>query len=200
MVTSFDTTYALSSMYLWLLFAFLSSMVNCDLQRFMQGSQIVRHLTALIAFFFLFTLIDSSNTTSLSQTLIKTVFVYIIFVLSTKSKWYFAVPVLVLLLVDQSIKKHVSYMTGLNATATAAEGVPVTPFDPHDYGKARRIINIAVIVIVIIGSIQYMTLQYIEYGGRFSFSKFIVGTDTCKKDAPLYIRTAGQKRGTARRR
>lgn len=134
---TFDTTYALSSLYLWLLFSYLSSLINCDLQKALQSSLIVKHVTGLVAFFFLFTILDgNSKKAGLLSTWIKTIFVYVIFVLSIKSKWYFAVPVLVLLLVDQSVKVHLAWLenkasgtavdfanrTDQEAAAAAAEG------------------------------------------------------------------------------
>lgn len=171
---SFDVTNALSNMYLWLLFAFLSTMINCDLQRFMQQSQLARHLVALVAFFFLFTLIDVNNKASVAATWLKTVGVYLIFVLATKSKWYFAVPVLALLLIDQSVKKHKSYIESKQTDET----IRVDHLD-----QASRIINYMIIGLVVLGSLDYMRLQMGQYGSRFSYGSFFLGTARCKQVA-----------------
>jgi hypothetical protein len=51
----FDYRDAIAGFLLWLLFGFLSSMVSCDLQRFMQSHLLFRHFVGLVSFFFLFT-------------------------------------------------------------------------------------------------------------------------------------------------
>lgn len=173
---SFDVTNALSNMYLWLLFAFLSTMINCDLQRFMQQSQLARHLVALVAFFFLFTLIDVNNKASVAATWLKTIGVYLIFVLATKSKWYFAVPVLALLLIDQSVKKHKSYLESRGSNNDS------DPRSDH-LDQASKIINYAIIGLIVLGCLDYMRLQMAEYGSRFSFGSFFLGTARCKQRA-----------------
>ena len=51
----FDGKKSLSALYLWLLFGFLSTMVSCDLQKWMVDNTFFRHVIGIIAFFFLFT-------------------------------------------------------------------------------------------------------------------------------------------------
>lgn len=171
---TFEATNALSNMYLWLLFGFLSTLVNCDLQRLLRSSRLVLHLTSIIAFFFLFTLIDSDNNASLLTTWSKTLVVYVLFLLTTKSKWYFAVPVLGLLLLDQSIKKHVQYKV---AQGDAGD-------ETHLWERAGRWINYATYALIFVGALHYMVLQKREYGDDFSFGKFIFGSgQPCKAKA-----------------
>lgn len=174
---TFDTTNALSGMYLWLIFGFLSTMINCDLQRFMQSHPLMMHAFALMAFFFLFTLIDTNNKADISVILVKTIFIYILFVLMTKSKWYFVIPVLSLLLIDQGLKKHVA--------VKQAAGKNIEK-DTQRLEMYTNIINVLIIFIIIIGSIHYMYLQQLEYGKKFSLFKFFFGISKCKKKMPNY--------------
>ncbi len=68
------------------------------------------HAFGLTAFFFLFTILDSNNKSIyLVLVWVKTILIYVLFVLMTKSKWYFIVPVIILLLVDQTIKKDLAF-------------------------------------------------------------------------------------------
>lgn len=184
MMIAFDTTFALSSMYLWLMFGFLTSMVNCDLQRFLMQNALVRHAVALVAFFFLFTLLDAdASKTGLVQVWFQTVFVYTVFVAATKSKWYFALGVLVLLLVDQSYKKHVR----------ALEGGP-TAEQQGRQARVSRALNVGVIVLAVVGAAHYAYLQRLEYGNRFSWAKFLLGSSRpCKTYAPSYRSFAQQR-------
>lgn len=166
---SFDQSAVLSGVFLWLLFSFLSTLVNCDLQRMMRSNMLVLHFVSIISFFFLFSIIDSSNNSNLLTTWINTFIVYALFLLATKSKWYFVIPVLLLLLTDQSLKKHAAFEAEHGTSWTAAKAAT--------FKLVSQVLNAVTIVLIIIGAVHYMTLQYAEYGPEnFSFTKFIFGT------------------------
>jgi hypothetical protein len=112
----FDSRTVLTGLYLWLLFGYLSSMISCDLQKLMTENNIIRHIIGIIAFFFLFTLVDSNNKLHIGYVWLKTFIVYFLFILMTKSKWYFSLPVLLLIIIDQSIKFHIEYLNNINSS------------------------------------------------------------------------------------
>lgn len=178
--TIFDTTNALSGLYLWLLFGFLSVLVNCDLQRFIKQNPLIMHLVGIFAFFFLFTIIDTGNKVSVITVWIQTLFVYLIFMLMIKSKWYFVVPVILLLLTDQSLKKQLSYEINNMSNKDQIEKKKETG------KKISSIINILIIIIILLGVVHYMYLQKIEYKEKFSFYKFFLGVTECKSLMPNY--------------
>jgi hypothetical protein len=157
---TFDIKKALSGLYLWLLFGYLSTMVSCDLQRWMKDSLLFRHFVGIIAFFFLFTVLDSSNKVPIGALWIKTFFVYAIFLMMVKSKWYFAVPVLLLLVIDQSIRAHSEYIAKNKETI-------------EQYDNYRQMINKLIIALIIGGFFHYMFRQWNEFGDNFSFSTFL---------------------------
>jgi hypothetical protein len=167
-------------MYLWLLFGFLSILINCDIQRLIKNNPIITHLVGLIAFFFLFTLIDANNKSDLVSTWIKTIYIYILFMLMIKSKWYFITPVLILLLIDQSIKKHLKYISGNSANKLNIQK------QEKLFVEISKYINMSIIIIIILGAIHYVYLQKIEYKSNFSFYKFLFSYGTCKNYAPDY--------------
>jgi hypothetical protein len=113
-----DTNDALTGLYLWLLFGFLSTMINCDIQRLMMENQIFRHLCGILAFFLLFVIINKDSRTSVATMWQRTIFLYLLFLMMTKSKWYFSIPVLTLLIIDQTIKAHIQYLTNINPSNT----------------------------------------------------------------------------------
>ena len=84
---TFDTKFVLTAIYLWLLFGFLSTMVSCDLQRWMRHSSLFRHFVGIISIFLLFTYSDFNNTTHIALLWAKTLFIYVMFLLMMKSKW-----------------------------------------------------------------------------------------------------------------
>ena len=71
-----DTNDALTGLYLWLLFGFLSTMINCDMQIFMMENQIFRHLCGILAFFLLFTIINKDSRISVTTMWQKTIYLY----------------------------------------------------------------------------------------------------------------------------
>lgn len=172
---TFDTTNALSSMYLWVVFGTLTVLINCDLQRLLYHNPLVLHLIGIVGFFFLFTLLDSNNKAGIEKIWLKTIFVYALFVLVTKNKWYFLVPILIGLLIDQSLKKDLAFRKASNPDA------PYLPRYEVTVKEATKIINILVIILIIIGSIHYMILQKMEYKNDFSLWKFFVAANrNCK--------------------
>lgn len=169
----------LSGIYLWLLFGFLSVYVNCDLQRFLRNNPVVLHLVGLYTFFFLFTSLDSNNKAGLFVTWIKTFVIYVLFLLTTKSKWYFAVSVLLLLLVDKSYKYYVEQnkrMWNNEKRESLAKFQEALTYW----------LTFSIIAIIFIGVIHYIYLQKIEYKSKFSYWTFFMERGNCKKVAPKY--------------
>jgi hypothetical protein len=184
---SFDTNTALASMFMWLLFGMLSHLVNCDIQRMIVGKPLVMHLVSLVAFFFLFTMMDPSNKANLFTTWVKTLIVYVLFVSTTKSKACFVLPILALLLVDQSLKKHVEFQGASNdfqqATAKTVETTATaTAETASNIQTVRRWLLVVIVILVIAGAIDYMRVQRIQHKHRFSWATFVLGTGKpCKE-------------------
>ena len=78
-----------------------------------------------------------------------------------KSKWYFAIPVLLLLVGDQSLKAHADYIGKEDKKG-------VEQIDMY-----RQMINKLIIALVIGGFFHYMFRQWNEFGDQFSFSTFL---------------------------
>ena len=170
-VKSFDTSTALAGMYLWLLFGFFSSLLGCDLQRAVTGNMYIKHLVALITFFFLMTVIDTDNEAGIVETWIKTFVVYILFLMSTKSKLIASITVLLILIVDQTLKIHMQQVLKRNPTE-----------DLSTIQKVRDNLFKILVAVIIIGYIHYFIRARSEYGNNFSYSKFVFGTVQCSNN------------------
>jgi hypothetical protein len=164
-----DVRTAIAGLYLWLLFGFLSSIVSCDIKRLMTHNIFFRHIVGIIAFFLLFTVIDTDNDSSVLNIWIKTMYIYFIFLLMTKSKWYFSIPVLLLMVVDQSLKFQIKFEEKRKTNGSTM----------MFYENIRDKLNIYIIAIIIIGFIHYAIRQYNEYGSKFSLVKLILH-HTCR--------------------
>ena len=167
---TFDSTTALTSLYLWLLLGFLSTMISCDFKKWIDSNIWFRHIIGLVGFFFLFTVIDASNRSSLGITFVKTFFVYGIFLLMVKSKWYFSLPVLALLVIDQSIKVHIEYTKKTQTNQIPNKDMESVPL----YESIRNVLNMIIIAIIIIGFIVYAVRQRKTFGADFSWVKLLL--------------------------
>lgn len=159
---SFDIRFAIAALYLWLLFGFLSSMVSCDMQRLMNNNIVFRHTVGITAFLLLFTTLDSDNKDNVFQTWKKTIMVYFVFLLLTKSKWYFAVPTLFLIVLDQSINIQIKYLINNNRES-----------ESNKLKEMRKKLFVVLIVTIIAGFVQYGFRQYNEFGKDFNLLTFI---------------------------
>jgi len=165
---SFDTSSALAGMYLWLLFGFFSSLLSCDFQRAVSQNMYAKHLIAFITFFFLMTVVDNNNHITILQTWLKTLIVYILFLMSTKSKLLASMTVFIILVIDQTIKIHIQNVQSKNPIA-----------DIRNYQKARDYLYILLIIVIVFGYIHYFIRARNEFGKDFSYVSFIFGTHHC---------------------
>ena len=170
---SFDTSASLAALYLWLMFSYLSVLLNCDLQRMIAQHAALRHLLGIVAFYFLFTVIDPQNNVPVWVTLAKTLMVYSLFVLGTKSRWYYAGSALTLLLVDQMIKNHMAYLQKTDPQRFEQESA-------QKYKRVRQWLLVMIIVIIFIGTVDYYMKQQRDKGDRFRWTTFFLGTNQCR--------------------
>lgn len=162
---TFDTKFAMTTVYLWLLFGYLSSMVSCDLQRWMQTNTAFRHFVGVVSFFFLFTILDVKNREHTSLVVAKTLVVYIMFLMMVKSKWYFSIPVILVLIIDQTAKVHIEYLEEQNLPT-------------ENYIQVRKGCTLVMTLLIVTGFISYAIRQHQEFGKDFSWGKLFL-SHTC---------------------
>ena len=165
---SFDASTALAGLYLWLIFGFFTSLLGCDLQRLVSQNILVKHFLALFAFFFLFSVIDQSNKSDVGTTWLKTILVYILFMLSIKSKNATSIAFVMLLIVDQTIKLHMEYKTQNNDYSNM-----------ETFRRVRAWLFLTLIAVAVIGFVLYFIRQYSDHYDDFSFVTFFFGSNKC---------------------
>jgi hypothetical protein len=164
----FDIRTAIAGLYLWLLFGYLSNIVSCDIKKYITDNVYFRHFVGLISFFLLFTVVDKDNDLDVLNIWLKTCFVYFIFLLMTKSKWYFSIPTLILLIIDQSIKFQIDFDKNKEKNNSKEKNNIVL------YEKMREILYNIIIFVIVIGFIHYAIRQYNNFGSKFSFIKLLL--------------------------
>jgi hypothetical protein len=159
-----DVRTAIAGLYLWLLFGFLSTMVSCDIKRLMTTNVYVRHVVGIISFFLLFTVIETENEMDIFSIWTKTIYIYFIFLLMTKSKWYFSIPVFLLLIIDQSLKFQIKFEYKQKTNKQVITR----------YENIRDHIYTGIIGLIVVGFLHYTVRQYNEYGSKFSLVKLLL--------------------------
>ena len=185
---------AIAGLYLWLLFGFLSSIVSCDIKRLMTHNVFFRHVVGVISFFLLFTVIEPDNEMDVVSIWIKTFYIYLIFLLMTKSKWYFSIPVLLLLLVDQSLKFQLNFEKQKEVKEKGENGENVKKIENVEkvetgengstivrYENIRNKLNVSIIALIVVGFLHYTYRQYNVFGPKFSLVKLIL-YHSCRSD------------------
>jgi hypothetical protein len=165
----FDTRTAITGLYIGLLFGLLSTLLSCDMKRLINNNMYFRHLIGLISFFLLFTITDKDNKNELDiKTIwINTILVYGLFIMMTKSKWYFSIPVLILIVIDQSYKFQVEFIHDKKKDYEQNNG------KIQLYEKRRIFIDVIILIIIFTGFIHYTLRQYKQFGSKFSFGKLL---------------------------
>lgn len=165
---TFDMATALALMYLWIIFAYTTPLLSCDIQRLMTNSVYPKHILGLVTFFYLMVLSDTNNTAPLGVTWMKSIVGYIIFMLFIKSKLEISLTILTLFIIDQSIAYHIRYLIHRKLEKEA------------DYYKnIRNYLFILILLVAIGGFLMYMKHSYDDHKDDFSLIKLFVGTNKC---------------------
>ena len=170
-------TTSLNGVYLWLFFGYLSAYMNCDLQRLIQNNTVFLHVFGLITFFFLFTS-ELTPKKPIGVQFLNTIIVYCVWLLATKTKWYFILSTLAALIINQSIQ----YQTNILIENTMDDDKRSS----YEKIKERTSFWTTVIILCVtsIGVIHYIYLQKKEYKGKFSYLNFFFEKGKCKEIAP----------------
>lgn len=158
-----DLTTILLLFYLNLVLAY-KPIFNCDVQRLLQKNVYANHLFTF--FCFLYIIILSDNTLSLQQIWWKSVLIYILFIMLTKSKIEFIGVVLLLLIIDQCINSIIEEKLKKDE-------------DVSKLKLARTYIKYGIIAVISIGFIFYFFKQKNDHKD-FSLLSLFFGTPNCE--------------------
>ena len=99
--------------YIIMVASYFTNFLSCDLQRLFTNNLLAKHIIAFISAFFLITLVEDANVESLPEMLKLTVIIYAVYILSTKTKAFIILPVLMVLFIDQMIKVQVDILESI---------------------------------------------------------------------------------------
>lgn len=166
---------ALSLLYLIIMVKYFDPMISCDVQRFFTENILAKHVLAFVAIFFLVVLAENPADRDPNATIwdyvINTAQIYGLFVLSTKGKAMFAIPVLIFIAVDRFAKLYIDIESKKSGTETMVDNLKT----------ARGYFKYIIFGIIGAGAASYFMRQREMFGSRFSVTKFFVGTFKCKQ-------------------
>ena len=167
---SFDKViFLIASIYLWLIFGFLSDTISCDMKLFLDNI-FFRQIAAISSIFLLFALIDQSKHSAMfiwKNTLI----VYILYLAIIKNKWYFSIPIFICMIIHQTINSEIVYLE-----KQAEEDNNKI----NNYKKYKNYLSYIIIALVVVGFIHYFIKQKQDKQSNFDYMKFLFSSK-CKK-------------------
>lgn len=188
----------LTGVYLWLLFGYMSLYLNCDLQRMLRDNPPILHMFGFVTVFILFTN-QAQEKTRLHPAMLflRALTVYVVWILASKTKWYIIFTVLCILILYQMALLILDYIYHPSVS---------TPDDTSKKEGIKRKLALGVLITIsgtiVIGVIDYMRLQRIEYREEFSLWKFFIERGICKDQALDYnaLNAMNNKRVASSRR
>jgi hypothetical protein len=145
---------------------FVGDLFSCDLRRLLASSLVAKHAVLLLGA--LFWVAESNSNAKFGVLLVEAFVIYMLFVLSTKSKAYLLMPILGLAVIDQLMRLY------LKSTPELTE-------------KTKRNLDIArmtvqgLCAVTIVGSfVGYLIRQVRDKGADFNFATFMLGTIKCE--------------------
>ena len=149
---------------------FLAETLGCQTQNLLKNNQLVKQI--LIFFVIYFTLGLSSEKPVNPMKELKFAFtIWILYIMFTKTNLFFSLIVFTLFTINFIIQNYINYYQSLKNNNKKQLA--------HKLTKIHNIINTIIVILLIIGFIDYFLKQYNDYKKDWSFLKFIFGKTEC---------------------
>lgn len=175
----------LFTLYLIIAAGFVGELFGCRIQHFLKGHMLMKHVIGFLTLHFFITL--ASNNEDISEDTIKnnfaySLFIYALFILSTRVKYQFFWVFITLLLIYYTLEV-------LNHRRRELINKPTYPEENKEqqmkrielYDKIKTYLLYGIVITLVIGFIVYLGEKRVEYGKNFTWHKFIVGQTSCRQ-------------------
>ena len=150
---------------------FVAETLNCRTQKLLSENMYAKHLISLFILFFSITLFVGDEPTNL---LLKSVTIYLFFLLFTKMNLFFTIFVFILLAVYYMINLYIEFYSSLS------EKEPLNYLEKiNKLTEIKGFILNCVIISILVGFMLYFKKQYGDHSKKWSTSKFIFGVRNC---------------------
>jgi len=166
----------LTGVYLWLLFGYMSLYLNCDLQRILNNNSGMLHLFGFVTVFLLFTNQAPKDVRiHPGKLFLRTLSVYVLWILASKTKWYVILSVLFILFAYQMAILIIDYIYHPSVSTTEE-----TRKKQNIKDKLALGVLVTLSTVVVFGVFDYMGHQMAERRDQFSFWDFFIKRGLCK--------------------
>ena len=157
---------------------FLAELYPCKIQYFLRNNITFKHLFGFLTLFFfgIVAIPELSN----FQGMITAAFMYIIFIINSKTKWQFWVIVFLLssfVYILRVFKKDIE--KNLLKQEFKPEEEENYKYLNNVIGISQIILVVSIILLTMLGVIIYMGEKKMEYGNKFSYITFFAGKPKC---------------------
>ena len=147
---------------------FVAQLFPCQVQKLFTGNIYYKHFLAFFILFFAIVLTSDKSEKITTTLLLKTFFLYSLFIILTRMDKNFFLLFFVTLCIKFIIINEMTH------TSTSKEL-------KDKYDKINKALNYALISIGVIGFILYYGEKRYEYGKRFNFLTFLMGKPVCRE-------------------
>jgi hypothetical protein len=172
-----DLKDALLLLYIIMVASYMEPLFSCDLQRLFTQSILAKHCLAFISAFFLVTLVSDNEAQSLFELMRTTLAIYVLYLLSTKAKAYFVLPMLIALFADQIMRVQIQV---IDKREREARALPGDASLRALLDRTRGWLTWVIVGLIVTGTIHYYLRARADFGDRFSNVVFLVGTKRCQ--------------------
>jgi len=165
-------------LYIVMVAGYLESLFSCDLQRLFSESILAKHVLAIISVFFLITLTNEKEIKSLPEMFKTTGIIYGLYILSTKAKSVFVIPMLCTLFADQILRVQVDIIDRRETEKLARDGDAAMR---ATLIKIRAAMTWIIVALIVGGMLHYYIRARLEFGPAFSTATFFAGTKKCAR-------------------
>lgn len=171
--------------YIILTAKYFENFFSCDLQRLFTYNVVAKHLLAFISAFFLITLVseDTKEAKNIGVLFLTTAKIYILYIMSTKAKAVFVLPMIILLFLDQIIKVQVEILGRRLKEAGKTEDDKLKK-QHKVLQQVRNVLTYLIVLLIVGGLVHYYVRARMEFGTDFSHTKFFLGTRRCANMNP----------------
>ena len=158
-------------LYLIISANFLAQTFGCKTQYSLNKSMYVKHIVGFFTLLYFVNSIDTDKTTDeflFFRRFFKTIMLYVVFILSTRMNTTVFMLFIGLLMINFILSQYANTLDTKHFAAKL-----------QIYDTIGKVISKLAIVFLIIGVLLYLKEKKMEYKGKFSYSRFLIGKTTC---------------------
>jgi hypothetical protein len=173
--------YSIFILFLIITAGFITELFPCKLIRVVKNNIYLKHFFAFLTLLFMIVLTESDKNSNILNIILKSVFIYIIFIFTLKTHYKFFIIIIILLgLLYILTRKQNEFRDSINEEKDEIEKNKFINLD-NILTLINNIIFILVIILIIFGFLIYYGEKKYEYKKDFNNMIFLFGKPDCSQ-------------------